>query len=293
MALPTFYNTGTASVANASTAVTGQGTSWATNGLQAGDLFCVNGVSPVRIASVNSNTSITLAYAWPGTTLITGNYEIRFAPDVTRMTAANLAMLEALANGNISSLAGLPTAANKLPYYTGAGTAALTDLSAFVRTMLDDANAAAVRATIGADNASNLLSGKVNNSLIGELGGWTPGASFAGQSVGVTYGGSNGGNYFKIGDFYFVYGALILTNKGSSTGAAAITGLPFSVAATGSNLQMASYLNMSGLSGVPFGQGSGTTFALRHGSSTTTSAPLTDANFSNTSTLLFSGVSRG
>jgi hypothetical protein len=65
------------------------------------------------------------------------------------------------------------------------------------------------------------------------------GISFGGAAVGVTY-GANAGSYTKIGRQVTVCGFIGLSSKGSSTGVAAITGLPFTIGSANSNYCAAS-----------------------------------------------------
>jgi hypothetical protein len=86
-----------------------------------------------------------------------------------------------------------------------------------------------VYATIDADGLKFGSDTAAANALDDyEEGTWTMGVSFGGSSAGVTI-ANNTGTYTKIGRQVTVTGYANLTSKGSATGAAAITGLPFTI----------------------------------------------------------------
>lgn len=75
----------------------------------------------------------------------------------------NTALEESLSNANLIALGALAASADELPYFTGTGSAALTGLSSFIRALLDDADAAAARATLGAAPSDIIPAGSVTD----------------------------------------------------------------------------------------------------------------------------------
>ena len=60
-----------------------------------------------------------------------------------------------------------------------------------------------------------------------EEGTWTPTVEFGGASVGVTYSATRQGTYTKVGRAVTIQCQVVLTSKGSSTGAMSVSGLPY------------------------------------------------------------------
>ncbi len=107
MAVLPDYMTGTITLANGSTTVTGTGTMFETAAFRPGDTLQIQNLTAI-IASVNSNTSLILTEPWTGASLTNAPYRARYLPDGARVTAQTTTLIELLGNGVLSNIAGIP-----------------------------------------------------------------------------------------------------------------------------------------------------------------------------------------
>lgn len=84
-------------------------------------------------------------------------------------------------DAGLASIAGLTTSANQIIYTTASDTYATTTLSAFARTILDDADANAVRVTIGAGTGNGDVTGP-GTAAAGSWARFTAGSTLAASS---------------------------------------------------------------------------------------------------------------
>ena len=124
-----------------------------------------------------------------------------------------------------------------------------------------------------------------------EEGTWTMGVSFGGASVGVTYDASTSATYTKIGRQVTVNGFVALTNKGSSTGSARITGLPFTIA-NSSGYYTAAAMRLQAINFVDqfqaYGTINSTTILLQQTTTLGINTDITNTEFSNSSQIMVS-----
>jgi hypothetical protein len=97
------------------------------------------------------------------------------------------------------------------------------------------------------DDGSNIMSAY-------ETGTWTPVLKFGGETTGIEY-STQEGHYTRIGNIVYIGFRVSLTSKGSETGAATITGLPFTPAT------LSEYSSACGFANINLGVGYTSVFA--------------------------------
>ena len=137
-------------------------------GLKVRDTDASNGLSIVPGSNLSADRTLTVTTGDASRTLdiSAGNVTISSAGAalIDDATAADQRTTLGLVIGTnvqaydaeLAALAGLISAADRLPYFTGAGTAALATFTSAGRALIDDADAAAQRTTLGLGTAATL-----------------------------------------------------------------------------------------------------------------------------------------
>lgn len=144
------WTIGTLNLTSGSTSFTTTGSMLQTAAIQPGDEIITRSGLVLIIASITGQNSGTLMEPCPAGAAGSGQpLRIRFQPDGSRYNGATADLVQLLSSGNVHSLSGIVGANNTMPYFTGVGTMGRTPLTAFARSLLDDANAEAMRDTLG------------------------------------------------------------------------------------------------------------------------------------------------
>lgn len=129
-----------------------------------------------------------------------------------------------------------------------------------------------------------------------EEGSWTPALDFGGAAVGMTVSSATG-RFIRMGKIVILGFDHRITAKGSSTGTAHITGLPYAAGLLNGHGMIGDFFNMATLGGGVLAGvvQAGTSSILLSTGSASGSSNLTNSNFTNTSiiagTLVYSRAS--
>ncbi len=159
-----------------------------------------------------------------------------------------------------------------LPISTG-----VSGLAANVATFLATPSSANLAAAITDETGSGLAVFGLGKTS------WTPALKFGGASTGMTY-GTQTGTYIKLGKLAIAELNIVLTAKGSSTGAVTITGLPSTANASFGAGIITNYSSMASMTAPTLVYVQGTTITLTSAAATAV-AGLSEANFTNTTNI--------
>lgn len=127
MAVLSDYTSGTISLANGSATVTGTGTLFEVTRFREGDTLQIQNLTAV-IASVDSDTQLTLTEPWTGTSIVDGPYRARQLADGTRVGTQAATLIELLGDGTLAGIAALGVEEGKVPVGGPAGQYVLADM---------------------------------------------------------------------------------------------------------------------------------------------------------------------
>ncbi|ENE9586443.1 tail fiber protein [Escherichia coli] len=144
-------------------------------------------ISDVPAASLTVKGTVQLSSATNSTS------ETQAATPKAVKAVYDLANGKQPADATLTALAGLATAADKLPYFTGNDTASLTTLTNVGRNILDKASTQAVIQYLGLSDASGYVGRWLNTRVFTSSGTYTPTPGTKRIRVTITGGGGGGG----------------------------------------------------------------------------------------------------
>ncbi|MCB4527922.1 phage tail protein [Escherichia coli] len=146
-----------------------------------------NQITDVPAASLTVKGTVQLSSATNSTS------ETQAATPKAVKAVYDLANGKQPADATLTALAGLATAADKLPYFTGNDTASLTTLTNVGRNILDKASTQAVIQYLGLSDASGYVGRWLNTRVFTSSGTYTPTPGTKRIRVTITGGGGGGG----------------------------------------------------------------------------------------------------
>ena len=174
------------------------------------------------------------------------------------------------------------------------------DTNGSQRMKIDSGGTVEIGGTIQANGGIKLGGTATANKLdFYQQGIWTPTLKFGGNEVGITYGGVpqsvyRGGHYVKIGNVVTFSMRIILTSKGTSTGQATFTGLPYDVGSLAGNYGSAMYTFANNFAiperaSITMDSGS-SIIRLRFTNSSGNYVDVTNGTFNNNSDIILTGT---